>query len=203
MIQEFSIQGPTPPALQQKFTEEQVSQLLAAHKFSGVELYQDEDTQYKGAFGGPVLIPFVFLASNGTIKTSQGEQNISTDELYLPVVMMEVSGMQDGERTRVNGRDGTVKEVSDLDDYEVSIRGLLLGTDGKYPTEDADKLSRISQYPLMIEVANPLLNDRLSVYYLALPKLKWIPLEGVEDAQAFELTMYSDTEVELIIDNLL
>ena len=199
--QTFVINPTVPPRFKQTLTEQQRDAAAKVLGFENVQAFTEADTQYKGAFGHAILQPFVFEASTGRLKTENGEEVITTEELFLPVCLMDVAGGKVTVRTPVQGRDGTVKETGDLDDYKITIRGILFGADGAYPTEDRNKLINIGEFPFAVEVANELLNDGHAVYTVADVKVTWLAMEGIEGAAAFQLECYSDTAADFIIDD--
>lgn len=216
MTQEFSLSLPTQsPVNLIHFSKQTKTALKKTFKFENVEVYEDGEAVVKGAMGHPVLMPLVFETAywiipgriniNGRIVAD--DKNDSTDKMFFPIAIIDVSRSKNVDMTPVEGRDGTIKEYGSHGDYMVSIKGLLMKMndnvpvlDAAYPVEERNSLLKIEQAKAAVPVANELLNS-LGINKLVIKEIKWVPMEGVENMQAFELSCVSDEPEEYKLDN--
>lgn len=178
------------------FTAEQKQAVKAAFGFNSVQVYEEEEVKERGIFGHYIYQPLQFDAFNYKNTDSKGTTRIYLNKLFMPIVMMRISRDKNMERTKVEGRDGTVKEMAGHDDYVIDVKGLFVTANGTYPKKERDGLLEFETANVAIPVSNPMLNDLL-VFDVVIGPITWVPLEGVENAQAFEFTAYSDTNIQL------
>jgi hypothetical protein len=182
------------------FTASQLDGVKKQFGFEGVEVYDaDELTEgrMKGAFGHVVMFPIVIESASWTVKTGTNSfETKTTDEIIIAIAMLDPSRTKNMEMTDVEGRDGSVKEYGSHGDYLFSIKGLLIGKDGKFPEEEMKSLALLENAPVSVPVACDFLMW-LGVTEMVIRRVGWIPMEGVENAQAFEMDCVSDTEVLL------
>ena len=90
---------------------------------------------------------------------------------------------------------GTVKEVFSLDDYEISIEGLLQGADDNFPEADFSKLQSFLQ-PLQNIVIQSRLTDLVGIDLICVVDWEYPATPGLEN-QAYQFTAYSDQYFDL------
>lgn len=95
------------------------------------------------------------------------------------------------------GGQGTVKECWSRDDCEVTISGLLIGADGRYPAEEVQQLLALLGERQAVEVEHELLLA-LGITALAVERLDLPHTKGLANQQ-FEIKAYSDHAAELFI----
>ena len=99
-------------------------------------------------------------------------------------------------KTEIQGRDGTVKEYIGKDDAQVTISGIIVGGNGKYPLDEVAELKRTLDAPVPLPVVNPHLNA-MNIFYLVVDGYD-IPQEaGRYSQQNFTIQTVSDTPIEL------
>lgn len=192
---QFSLQGGTAQAITPAFSAENIGLLKKTFAFENVEVYTEEEVEQVGALGHAVLMPWQFEQFSYKETDSTGTRTIGMASLLLPIVMVEISRKKNMEMTDVEGRDGSVKEYGSHGDFVMNVKGIFLG-DGAYPKKERDGLAAFEAAKVAVPVANKLLND-LYVFDVVIDDLRWVPLEGVQHAQAFEFTAYSDSPVAL------
>lgn len=102
-------------------------------------------------------------------------------------------------KTPVKGRNGTVKEYINIDDYQIAIRGILINyfTD-EYPY---DLLSQLQSFCIInkeLQVTSPVLNI-LDIHNVVIADVRYPEVEGYNHIQPFIIQCLSDEPVELII----
>lgn len=102
-------------------------------------------------------------------------------------------------RTVAKGKNrGTVKERWTEDDADISISGVFISDDGKYPLE-VDQLRRFFMQHKSVAVKCTLLND-IGIENIAIESYD-LPFTKGEENQAFEIKAYSDDVVQLLTEN--
>jgi hypothetical protein len=143
-------------------------------------------------FGTPVLDTIKVEA--GTIPGT-GE---SYDEYVFPVdPVVDINRAKHVVRTQVAGKNGTVKELISLDDYDINIRGVLVNMDGDDLPHDAiADMKRMFELPVSLSVHSDLF-QLLGIYNIVITDIKWPALEGYSNVQPYVITAYSDEPREL------
>lgn len=119
--------------------------------------------------------------------------------LSLQTVLVEVAQTKNIVKTAVQGRNGTQKEYVADGDYEISIRGAVVGPDGSFPRNDVRTLIQLLQQPSAIEVVADYLRF-FDIYSIVVESFRFFQQEGMENMQFFEITAASDEPIELITD---
>lgn len=153
-------------------------------------------------FDYSVFMPLVFETTtyNVLIDGQVKPEGASTEKMAFPVVLIEAARSKVIEVTTIEGKNGSVKEFSSLGHYDISVKGILVGDDGNYPSQQVRKLARLDSRPVAINVTNDLL-DYIGVKKLIIKRINWRSMQGYENLQAFELECISDEDVELVIEN--
>lgn len=121
------------------------------------------------------------------------------EEWLLPIEpMVSVTGQNLITRRRVNkGRvKGSIKERWTEDDYSVTIEGILMGSDGNYPTADVAKMRKFCEAGRVF-ILNPLL-EIFGISHMVIEK--WdIPFTSGNENQNYTLSGYSDDIYKLLL----
>jgi hypothetical protein len=100
-------------------------------------------------------------------------------------------------KTQITKRQGTVKELITIGDYEVKISGFICNFLGKdYPQDDVDQFAAIFQVGAAMPVTNDMLN-RLGVHNLVIEDIDLERFEAMPNIQPFEISALSDMPIEL------
>jgi Domain of unknown function (DUF6046) len=91
---------------------------------------RDKDLSYNGPLGNPVVTDLTLV---GATYTDHNGKDVSFKSIVLTTVLIQVSQARRIVRTEIQGMDGTIKEYIGMDDYQVSINGILTGPNGSYP----------------------------------------------------------------------
>lgn len=151
---------------------------------------------------GPMGFPIydVIRFKGGTVP--------GTDEIFesldlLDFPLIQVSRQKNILETVVVGKSGTVKELISNGDHSVQIRGVLVEHDSeKLPLEKVQRLKRICDLPVALEVESLVLNT-LGIDSLVIQSYDFPPLEGFVNVQPYVLSCVSDEPVEAqILSNL-
>ena len=91
---------------------------------------------------------------------------------------------------------GSIKERWCQDDYAISVSGLLIGTDGKYPKEDVMKLRRCCE-AAKLKVRCPLF-ELFSINRLVVESFEFPETTGLAN-QAYKISAVSDDMYRLLL----
>lgn len=183
-----TIGGKVPPYW--LFRKGELSEVDSA-EYAEIKRLSDEqlaDVVRTNALGVPMQMPV-------RLKLEEPD----AEEWLLPIEpMVSVTGQNIITRRRVNkGRvKGSIKERWTEDDYSVTIEGILIGTDGNYPTADVAKLRKFCEAGRVF-ILNPLL-EIFGISHMVIEK--WdIPFTSGNENQNYTLSGYSDDIYKLLL----
>ena len=121
-------------------------------------------------------------------------------QYLLPNTMMSLTSKKNIVVTPLVNRDGTVKEEISLGDWEINIKGVLVGFGNSYP--DAEKQTLVNWYKE--KRAFHIQNARTAVCLgdnekVVITELNFPEIRGYENTQPYELKLLSDVEFSLYI----
>lgn len=137
--------------------------------------------------GGDMLLAFMPVTIGG---------------ILLPYAVMTISGKKTIVETALTGAKGTIKELISVDDYNLSIAGVLCNPDGVYPEQEIrefmelyNKNEAVSLVSAFTDMIFELGNDKVVLKSISFP-----PINGCEEMQAVKIECVSDAPFELIIE---
>lgn len=147
-----------------------------------------EDTVRTNALGVPMQLPM-------RLKLEEA----GAEEWLLPMEpMVSLTGRNIITRRHVNkGRvRGSIKERWAQDDYSITVEGILMGMDGKYPEDDVARLRGFCE-AAHVEVLNPLL-EIFGISHMVIES--WdIPFTNGTANQNYTLKAQSDDIYKLLL----
>lgn len=155
------------------------------------ELVKGTRLRKRGEYGVWYFMPVSFR--HNAIKNAD-------NTLEFTDAVINITGQKTIIDTPMVGRKGAVKELINIDDYEIEIAAFVHTNDGTYPealiTQVRD-LFNINEAVEIISVFTDLIldeGDRVVIKNIEFPATP-----GVEDGQAIRLECVTDKEFELII----
>lgn len=154
---------------------------VKTHSNKGTTLYK-KDKQ-----GNYYFMPVVFMHSG--------------KEYEIDCALVSVTGRKNIIETPLVGRKGSVKELINLSDYQISITGALIGNSGEWPEEKLEKINELYNINEAIELKCALTdvffeeNDRVVIQELNIPAMN-----QTEHIQIVEMKCVTDRAFELIIN---
>jgi hypothetical protein len=171
--------------------------------YSDIPVWTEETTDQLSEFNTPILEQitleqgsyFAFKALNGKI---QKQKFAFTGYTFPGWPMLDVSQDKVIVTTPVNGRNGTIKEYIYLDDFQITIRGVLIGEGNQYPHDQRKALQNVYSVNSSYGVNSRVLNDQ-GIYALVFKNLSFTDVEGYNNVCGYTLTALSDLDVLLNI----
>lgn len=121
--------------------------------------------------------------------------------IEIPAAAISIKGKKNIVETPLTGRRGSVKELVSVDDYEITIHGVIMSDDENYP-EDTIQLFRDlyetnESVKLICALSDLVLqsDDRIVI-----KSIEWPPVGTVENAQIIKMTAVTDSSIDLIIE---
>lgn len=159
----------------------------------------------KGTLSGvPVFDAVIFKKPIGSSQQTQtftgGSSTAPIDainDLILPIALITINQEKNIVRTNVQGRNGSVKEYVSDGDYQISIKGVIVGEDSnKPPIDDLKKLDTFCKSPFSLDVVSNVL-DYFKIYTVVISGYSYEQREGMRNVFDFNLNCYSDTPFEI------
>jgi hypothetical protein len=122
----------------------------------------------------------------------------------LPYPVVSINSRKTIIETPLTERRGTVKELINIQDYEIIIKGFIIGTTNEFPENDAKTLRTIYEQNMAVSIQCPLTDiflvrpDRSGSDLVVIRELKFPPVIGIKNVRAYELRMVSDEPFNLI-----
>jgi len=120
------------------------------------------------------------------------------EDLILETVLCTVSQRKNIVTTSIPGRKGTIKEYISLGDYEINIKGAIVGQDkGIFPGQTVRDLLLVLIEDQAIKIVSDFLRI-FDVYTIVVMDYSFPQQEGFQNMQLFEFNALSDDPVELV-----
>jgi hypothetical protein len=174
--------------------------------FTGLEVVTDINESYEmSAMGTPILFPIIFSEGNYKKYNERGELvDKKMGDFRLPIASLvsfgrdKIMGV-----TRINGGNGTVKEIYGFDDWQVTINGFLIPDASqpqgfKTPLEQEKELTKWDSLASSIAVFGELFAVR-KIKNLTIKGIRFDPMRGKPNIRTFTITAISDNPIELNI----
>lgn len=172
----------------------------AAHSDFDIDDTDTADEElYRSSLGTPVFANVEFL--QGQYETNTTGVFNQFGPLRYEAVLMTVSQAKNIEKTKIQGRNGTVKEYIGDDDYAITINGIITGPNGHYPIDEVAELKKVLDAPIAIDVASRYLQN-LGIHSIVVESYDIEQKEGGYSYQTFSLSCVSDIPQELRLTNI-
>lgn len=148
--------------------------------------------------------------------TALYKKDLQGNYYYLPVVfihkgteyeidcaMVSITGKKNIVSTQMIGRKGTVKELINEDDYQISITGIVIGENQQFPEEKLDKIKELYSINEAIELKCALTDIFLSEENqmcdkVVITDISFPQSQQTEYTQIIEMQCITDRAFELI-----
>lgn len=164
-------------------------------EYKGIELLEADETNYYSVLGTP-LLDRLFVKAGTTPK------GISYNSFFFGIdPLIEISRAKKIVQTAISGRDSDVIEIIGKENWQVRIRGLLVGDRGKYPAAEVAELANICDLDTSLEIVSDLTN-LFNITNLVISNYDFPSIQGFPDTQPYEITALSDSAIELEIGDI-
>jgi len=131
------------------------------------------------------------------VSDNRNTGQITANDLVLEVALITATQEKNIVKTSVQGRNGTIKEYVSDGDWQISIRGVIVGElSNKRPSEELKKLDLFRGYNAEIDVISNFLDD-LKVYTVVITNVTYEQREGMRNVYDYTLTCLSETPFEI------
>lgn len=157
------------------------------------QVTQQDKELYKSMLGTPVMADLTF---KGERYINHRGQTVTFEDVRLETVLINVSQPKRIIKTEVQGRNGTVKELISQDDSQVTINGIITGSNGHHPADEIIALKNVLNAEIAIEVVSRYLQN-LDIYNLVVENWDMVQDPGGYSYQRFTINCISDVPIEL------
>lgn len=154
-----------------------------------------DPAMYLSPLGTPVVAD---LLLQGGSYTNNSGKIVTYEDVTLVTVLITLSQPKRVVRTEIQGNDGTVKEYIGMDDYQLTINGIINGSNGTFPFQDVAALHAICKAPVTIPVVSAYL-QLFDIFNIVITEFNFEQEAGGYSKQNFTISAISDTPVELLI----
>ncbi len=144
--------------------------------------------QKMSMLGTPVFSDVVLVSPDGSLMVE------------LDAVLLEVTQKKRIVKTNIVGRNGSVKEYINEDDYVINIKGVLFAEKpDTIPTqlEDLNKMARIND---SVAAVSPFL-DIFNIQNIVIESVKINQTEGKLNVISFDIASVSDVELSILVND--
>jgi Domain of unknown function (DUF6046) len=131
-------------------------------------------------------------------------QSTTATSWDLPYPIVSITARKTIIETALTERRGTVKELINSKDFEITVKGFIIGDDNEFPQDDVTMLRTLYEQNAAVGIANALTDifllrpdrsgsDQVVITGLHLPEVK-----GIKNVRPYQLTMLSDEPFNLI-----
>jgi hypothetical protein len=153
----------------------------------GITARDESPIKRKSALGTPIFSDLQFSDAGGL-------KHIPVD-----VALYDVRQAKNIVRTSINGRDGQIKQYLGLDDYEITVRGVIAGANGVYPWDAVKNLADFFRYEQSLGIVSKYLNEIFDIQEIVVKNFSFEQPEGSQSYQKFEALLWSEKPVEILI----
>lgn len=150
---------------------------------------------YTSKLNTPVYFDFSF---NDGSYTDDANNEVQIEGMTFETVLMTVEQAKNIVTTQISGRDGTVKEYIGLDDFKITIQGLITGDNGQYPEAEVKSLLSILNAAVPIDVTSRFLTY-FNITSVVVADYSLPQVEGSNSMQPFAITLLSDNSIDYVI----
>lgn len=128
--------------------------------------------------------------------TDQDGNVIDYGAVVVDTVTFSVSRVKNIVKTKIQGRNGTVKEYVSDGDYEITCRGIISNRDNVLPLNQARDLTKVFEVPQQIPIVSEYLNDLFEIFDVVIEQWDMPQVEGKRNEVPFSFTAVSDVPLD-------
>jgi hypothetical protein len=164
----------------------------------------------QGVYGSPYyaddgLGTEYFLPVTITYNGSQtGTGTATLKKWNLPYPVISLTSRKTIVETPLTERRGTVKELINIQDYEIVVKGFIISDSNDFPENDVMTLRTIYEQNVPLSIQCPLTDiflirpDRSGSDQIVIRSLKFPAITGVKHIRPYEMVLVSDEPFSLV-----
>lgn len=157
-------------------------------------------TLYETYRGTEVWLPVKLFAAFRSSGSFSAVLSLANGSLYLPYTVVRATCKKNIISTPLAERQGTVKELYSIDDWQISVKGFLISPTS-WPEEDIARLNEFFKMAVPLKIENALTDVLLEnatrpeeQCRVVMESLEFLEVEGGKiRAQAFSMKLVSDS----------
>lgn len=127
--------------------------------------------------------------------------DISGFKVKFPLVLFNVSQKRNIVTTKIQGRNGSIKEYIADEDFEITIKGTIPGENGVFPITAVTQLMGICKATQALKINSAYLNTIFGIYNIVVSSYSMDQAAGKISEFPFTITAVSDSPIELKLVN--
>jgi hypothetical protein len=171
----------------------------AMPEYGSIQVVTAEEVKATSMLGTPVLAQLSIEPGSYTLRENGVAKTIAYEGYTFPsTIIIEVERNKDIVKTKVAGRDYTVKELISWNDYAISIKGIVASPPDRvvYPESEVRALRAIADVPAALKVNSRLL-ALLGINNIVIERLSLPARDGWVNVQVFTIDAVSDESIPL------
>ena len=136
---------------------------------------------------------------------SKGDGTLSILKKWnLPYPVISIASRKTIIETPLTERRGTMKELINIQDYEITVKGFIVSGNGEFPENDIITLRTIYEQNASLSIQCALTDifllrpDRSGSDQVVIKELRFPTISGIKNVRPYELLMVSDEPFNLI-----
>lgn len=123
--------------------------------------------------------------------------NSDIKQVSIDTVVFEVNMNRNIQKTKIQGRNGTVKEYISDGDYIINCKGIISNKDNIYPLEQVRNLVKVFEAQKQVSITSLFLNDTFSITDIVIETWSIPQVEGKRNEIPFSFTASSDVPIDM------
>ena len=150
----------------------------------------------------PVSVTYTDSLKGNGLEAGDSSGSVSKWELPYPVIT--VASRKTIVETPLTERRGTIKELINIQDYEIVIKGFIIGNANEFPETDVTRLRNIYEQNVALSIQCPLTDifllrpDRSGSDQVVIKELTFPAIAGVKNVRPYQVRMVSDEPFNLV-----
>ena len=150
----------------------------------------------------PVSVTYTDSLKGNGLESGDSSGSVSKWELPYPVI--SVTSRKTIVETPLTERRGTIKELINIQDYEIVIKGFIIGNANEFPETEVTRLRNIYEQNVALSIQCPLTDifllrpDRSGSDQVIMRELTFPSITGVKNVRPYQVRMVSDEPFNLV-----
>jgi len=117
---------------------------------------------------------------------------IEFKEISLQSVQVTVNQAKNIVKTKVSGRESSIKTFMSNSDYSISVTGVLSELFDVFPYDQINRLNKVESAPISVKIINKFLNSIFGIFDVVITDYHTSTIPGSGNSVNFSLTMLSE-----------